>query len=578
MAAAAALCVCCGHARRGPAEYFAIQSRGVPVGWLSRVDLGPRRDSAGPFVVTGCRLYVRRWADGRGVVSDELAVVAARRPDRPVHYLSGRWGGGAFRYRLGRSWHLKIVDEFGNVAESRGARPPAFVTFEGAPLPLATAPREPNRTNLTALELTSGRTSSYRGRDAGGFWTGRGADNYVRVWFDADGAVVNYVDGTGYGTSPSAEPQRPRGFLYQSPAVAYLPFILPPRPTALRLHLPVAATTSRPPDPGDLSRAGQSFDGRVAGNIITGTFTVEPSQQAPLESAAEDPDAAPWGWWPAVEGRGELERLAASYRRQGKSVRFATGLGVFAGNLLAGYDWLEVDGRAVAAPGRPVPQLRVALATAAEPATLTKFALAGEPKVEGRGAHPITAEIPGLKNAAELFYEIYCGGAPAGGLAAWYEKSPPHPPAVYIYGEIFDRVVEGVTPCEPLRGVSPTSADGPAFAEFIALGAAVAVPAEDAKPPFEFCVPAGGRPARVTWQGFQAVVVGGERFLGRVFRLEPGPFRACYTYDGILVALEWHNFAARLASLPARAAPAAEAVPAAATTETGGVAPAGDSE
>jgi len=309
-----------------------------------------------------------------------------------------------------------------------------------------------------------------------------------------------------------------------------------------------------------LTRPGQNFSGRVTGNIAAGTFTLEPTGQPSFENAPPELATAERGAWPHLHGEGELERLAAFYRARGKSVRVVTGLGLFRGNLLAPYDWLEVEGRAFAAPGRPVPQLRIALATSEEPATLIKFALADEPKVEGRGARAIAADIPGIKNRAELFYDIYCAGAPAGELAAWYEKPPKEPAAVLVYGEILGRVVEGVTACIPPCGAPPRNPNGPAFGELIALGGAVAVADEDDPPPYEFSFPAvGGRPGRARWRGFKAVAVGGESRMCRVYELEPGPFRAYYTYDGVLTRLEYRNFVARLSSFPprrpARAAP-----------------------
>ncbi len=561
LAAGTAVFFCCGLPEREGPEYFAIRYRGTTVGRLERLEVGERRDASGPFVVTECRLALRRWADGRGVVDDELTLVAARRPAQTAFYLAGRWNGGEFRYRRGNSWYYNLVDEFGNVTEKRGRRAPSFLTFRGVPLPIATARHLSESAALTSLELTSGRVSPYRGRGEGRSWTGLGREGrYVRFTFAADGAVVNYTDAAGVATCPANGPPRPRGFLYKNTELLYLPFIIPPASKATRLLLPLTARLSRPLRPEDLARPGQTFSGRVTGNIVAGTFTLEPAGQPSLENAPPDLATAERGAWPHLHGEGELGRLAAFYRARGKSVRVVTGLGLFRGNLLAPYDWLEVEGRGVGAPGRPVPRLRVALATSEEPATLTKFALAGEAKAEGRGARAIAAEIPGIKNRAELFYDIYCAGARAGSVAAWYEKPPKEPAAVLVYGEILGRVVEGGTTCIPPCGAPPHKPIGPAFGELIALGAAVAVADEDDAPPYEFCFPAvEGRPARAKWQGLKAVVVGGESRMCRVYELEPGPFRAYYTYDGVLVALEWHNFAARLSSFPprrpARAAP-----------------------
>jgi hypothetical protein len=563
LAAGAAVFFCCGLPEREGPEYFAIRYRSTTTGRLERLEVGERRDASGPFAVTECRLRLRRWADGRGVVDDELTLVAARRPAQTAFYVAGRWDGGEFRYRRGDSWHFKLVDEFGNVTETRGRRAPSFVTFRGVPLPIATARRRPKAATLTSLELTSGRVSPYRGRGDGRSWTGLGREGrYVRFTFAADGAVVNYSDAAGVATCPANAPPRPSGFLYKNTELLYLPFIIPPASKATRLHLPLTARLSRPLRPEDLARPGQNFSGRVTGNIVAGTFTLEPASQPSLENAPADLAPAERGAWPHLHGEGELGRLAAFYRARGESVRVVTGLGLFRGNLLAPYDWLEIEGRGVGAPGRPVPRLRVALATSEEPATVIKFALAGEPKVEGRGARAIAAEIPGIKNRAELFYDIYCAGARAGGVAAWYEKSPKEPATVLVYGEILGKVVEGVAACIPPLGAPPNEPNGPAFAELIALGAAVAVAAEDDPPPYEFCFPAdGGRPARARWRGLKAVVVDGERRDCRVYELEPGPLRAYYTYDGVLTGLECRGFVARLSSFPprtpARAAPPA---------------------
>lgn len=554
LAACTAVFLCCAVPQKEEGEYFAIRYRGKTAGRLERLEAGKRRDASGPFVVTECRLRLRRWADGRGVVDDELTLVAARRPAQTAFYIAGRWNGGEFRYRRGGSWRFKLIDEFGNVTEKRGRRVPSFVTFRGVPLPIATARRRPKRPTLTSLELTSGRVSPYRGRGDGRSWTGLGREGrYVRFTFAADGAVVNYTDAAGVATCPANGPPRPRGFLHKNTELLYLPFIIPPASKATRLHLPLTARLSRPLRPEDLTRPGQNFSGRVTGNIVAGTFALEPAGQPSLENAPADLAPAERGAWPHLHGEGELARLAAFYRARGKSVRAVTGLGLFRGNLLAPYDWLEVEGRGVGAPGRPVPRLRVALATSEEPATVVKFALAGEPKVEGRGARAIAAEIPGIKNRAELFYDIYCAGARAGGVAAWYEKPPKEPATVLVYGEILGRVVEGVTACIPPCGAPPYEPDGPAFAELIALGAAVAVADEDDAPPYEFCFPAvEGRPARARWRGLKAVVVGGKSRMCRVYELEPGPFRAYYTYDGVLTRLECRDFVARLSSFPPR--------------------------
>ncbi len=313
-----------------------------------------------------------------------------------------------------------------------------------------------------------------------------------------------------------------------------------------------------------MTRPGQYFSGRVAGNIVTGTFTLEPAGQPYLENAPPGLAPARAGPWPHLQGEGELERLGAYYRARGKSVRVITGLGLFGGNLLAPYDWLEVEGRGVAAPGRPIPQLRVALAKSTEPLTLAKFALAGDAAAEGRGAQPIAPAVPGLTRAAELVYAIFHGAAPAGEITARYEAAPKKPPAVLLTGDVFGQPVATATSGLRLgaAGPRPVRARPSPLGEAIALGAAVAVPGEGAKPPYEFYFPAGaGRPGRAKWQGLKAVVVGGESRACHVYELEPGPFRAYYTYDGVLTRLECRDLVARLTSFPPRARPRTFAAP-----------------
>jgi len=559
LAAGAAVFLCCAPPGGETPEYFAVRSRGAVVGWISRDELGPRRDSSGAFAAAECRLHLRRWADGPGVVEDELALVAARRPGEPAYHVAGRWEGGEFHYRRGGSWHFKLIDEFGNVTESRGAEAPSFITFKGIALPVATSRDGGRAPTITGLDVATGRVSRYRGRGDGRSWTGRGDADYVRVTFGSEGTVSNYVNGN-LNVSRARRRPRPRAFLYRKPSWAYLPFVLPPKPKAVRLNLPLTARLSRPARVEDLTNPGQTFDGVATCNVVDGTFTLEPYLQPSLEPAAGAFAPAGRETWPGIQGAGELERLAASYRAAGKTVRFCAGLGLFAGNLLSSYDWLEVDGRPVAAPGRPMPQLRIALAASEEPATVIKFAVAGEPEVDGSDARAIAAEIPGLKNGAEFFYTIYCAGTPAGGIAAWYEKTAKEPAVVYTRGEIFGRAVGGVGRCEPICGVSPDAPRNPGLAEFIALGAAVAVPREDDAPPYEFCFPAAAGPGRAKWQGFKPVVAADERLLCREYLLEPGPLRACYTHDGILTRLEWHDYSARLAAFPRRA-PAYESRP-----------------
>jgi hypothetical protein len=407
--------------------------------------------------------------------------------------------------------------------------------------------------------VADGRIRRYLGRGDGRAWAGRGDAEYVRIAFGAEGAVSNCVIG-GLRVSRARYRPRPRAFLYRKPCRAYLPFILPPKPRAVRLSLPLTARLSRPARADDLTKAGQTFDGVTACNVVIGTFTLEPYLQPPLEPAAGDFAPAGRETRPGIRGAGELERLAASYRAAGRSVRFCAGLGLFAGNLLASYDWLEVDGRPVAAPGRLAPRLRVALATSEEPATVIAFAVAGDPEFKGPDARAMAAEIPGLKNGAEFSYTIYYAGTPAGDVAVFYDKTAKEPAVVHTYGEIFGRGVEGAGRCEPVCGAPPDTARTPGLAKFVALGAAVVVPDEDDAPPYEFCFPGAGGPGYAQWQGFKPVVAAGERRLCREYLIEQGPVRACYTQDGILTRLEWRGYAARLAAFP-RPAPARDTRP-----------------
>ncbi len=558
-AAVAAVFLSCGPLATQTREYFALRSGGEVVGWTSRAELGPRRDGRGTFFATACRLRVRRWADGLGVADDELALTAARRPGEPAHYVAGRWPGGEFRYRAGDSWALRIRDEYGNVAEIRGERAPSFLTFRGAPLPIPTARDAAGGPALTSLDVATGRSSRYLGRGNGRSWTGAGDAGYVRASFDGEGAVAAYV-GPGLTVRRVREPPQPRRFLHHSSPVVYLPFVLAAGPNATRVTLPITARLSRPVRPEELTGPGQTFAGATAGGVIDGTFTIEPYLQPPLAAASADVEPAGWESWPEIQGTGGLERLGASRRAAGEGVRYFAGLGIFAGNLLAPYYWLEAGGRAVGPPGRPIPAVRVTLASSAEPATLITFALSGEPKAEGPGARAVLPEIPGLKNEAELFYGLYYAGAPAGGAAALYDRPTKEEPAlVYTYGEFLGRTVEGVAACTVPSGAPPNDPRAPALAEFVALGAAAAAADEDDPPPYEFSFPGPDGPGRATWQGFKPIIVAGERLTCRVFRLEPGRVRAYYTYDGILARLEWGNYVARLTALPRAATAGARA-------------------
>jgi hypothetical protein len=89
LAAVAAVFLSCGPRDTPPREYFTVRSRGDAVGRISRGEPAPRRDFRGAFVLTAYRLQVRRWDDERGVVDDELALTAARRPGKPARAIPG---------------------------------------------------------------------------------------------------------------------------------------------------------------------------------------------------------------------------------------------------------------------------------------------------------------------------------------------------------------------------------------------------------------------------------------------------------------------------------------------------------
>ena len=554
-AALTAVVLCCAAPRTGAPDYFVIKQRGIPVGWLELASPDERRDAEGPFLVTRCRARVRRWADGRGLVEEEMTLVAARRPGEPAYRIAGRWSGGEFRYRAADNWQLRIEDEFGNVVQRRGAERPSFVSFMEAPLPIPTARSAPPRSgpNMKSLELTDGRVYSYRGRGNGRSWSGAGPSGYVRADFGADGAVRTYADAAGLTVAPASGVPRVEGVRHEKPKGLLLPCVVSSGARRGIVALPLEVRLSEPLDPGDLNRPGQSFDGDVSGDALTGTFYLEPSSQPPLDAPPERFGACGPGRFPELLGGEELERMAAWYRAQGKYVRFATGAGLFAGNLLAPYRWLEVEGRAVAAPGRPLPRCRVAFAVSDAPAALDYLALTAEPEAAGPGCRT-TAWLPAaLKDGAELHYDVYRGGARAGELVAWYSAPPKEIPAVLLDGEIAGLPVGDAAfyaPIEPgrmrvMRGLPPS------VGEIFSLGAALAVPAGDDEPPYEFCFPvAASGFARAHWSGARPVVANSERRVCSVYRLEPGPYTAYYTYNGLLARLEWDRYALQLRSYP----------------------------
>jgi hypothetical protein len=440
---------------------------------------------------------------------------------------------------------LTLRDEFGNVAAVRGSEAPGAVTFRGLPLPLSTAPPRPRR-ELTTLELTSGRGRRCRGAGDGRRWVGWGPSSTQAFAFDADGAVRRYAAGDGLSVEPTATAPTIRGVWRRTITPVLLSY-LPRRTEPIRLSL--AARLSAPVRPDVLTRPGQTFDGDVMGKRVRGTFTLAAADQPPL-SAPPPPFAPPRGEaYPTVEAPDELERLAAYYRAEGKTARYATGLGLFAGNVLVSYAWLEVDGVPVAAPGLPLPRARVTLALASDPAAVVRFALIPEPESEGKKAAPAEAGVPGLRAQAELLYEAFYAGAPAGALAVAYERGDEGPPSWLAYGEMLGHEVEAAAAGDPLGREAPLEKIGPAspVLEFLSLGGVVARSPGDPAPG-EFCFPLGREWVRARRRGVAAVVVDLEYRRCELYAVDPGGYRAYYTPDGLLTGLTWGPYEMRLTS------------------------------
>lgn len=560
LAAFAAVFFSCRAGDTTAPHAYVIRQGGVPVGRIMIRELGARRDGGGDLLLSEYRAEVARWADGLGVVADELCMLAARRPGRPVHYVSGVWNGGSFRYRCGRGWTLRGEDEFGNAIAVSGAPAPAVLTFRGAALALA-AGGPAARDTLTSLELTDGRVSAYRGRRASTGWTGRGGAGDVWVGFGPGGEAVRYAGPAGITVGPAATAVERTGFLFRRPALRYLPLIFRGPPAADgEIELPLSAHLSAPAAAADLTAAGQTFAGTAAGTFISGTFKITPGAQPPLRPArlarAADGGAsfAPGGWspWPAVEGDGELARLAAAYRAEGRRPTFVGGVGLFAGNVLAPYEWLEVGSEAVAAPGRPVPRWRVLLDRSPVPARVITFAPAGELKC--RGAAAVAPAVPGLKDGDNLVYVLYYRGAAAGSVTLRYDAAAPEPPVIAQSGVFLGAASESLTwGAFNVEGVLREATGGAgAVAELAALGSATATPRPDMPPPSEFAIPLAGAPLplRCRWRGPASLAVGAGVTAVRIYEVEPGDVAAYYTYDGILVRVRAGALEARLMQLP----------------------------
>jgi len=584
VAAFAAVFFACRADEVAGTRAYVIRQRGVPVGWVINRDLGIRRDGAGELALSEYRAEIARWADGVGVVAEELRFLAARRPGGPVYYLNGTWSGGSFRYRRGRGWTLNGEDEFGNAVLNSGTEPPAVVTFRGAALAVPTAGPS-RRDTLTGLELTDGRVTVFRGRRASTGWAGRGVGGDVWVGFGEQGEVARFAGPDNITTGPAASIIERSGFLHRRPILRYLPTVFRAPSTADgEIVLPLSARLSAPTAVEDLTAAGQTFAGTAVGTFVSGVFTLTPAAQTPLGSArparAADGGAsfapAPWYPWPAIEGDGELGRLAAAYRAEGRAPVFVSGVGLFAGNVLAPYEWLQVGAEAIAAPGRPIPRWRVALGRGPAPARVTEFALAGEPKA--RGAAAIAPTVPGLKDGDALVYTVYHRGAVAGLFTLRYDAAPPGPPVIVEDGEFLGAPSESITWGAFNVGGAVREATGgeDAFAELAALGSVVATARPDLAPPDEFAIPLAGSPLPLygRWRGVTTIAAGAGLATVRVFELEPGAVQAYYTYDGVLARVRVGALEARLLELPRyRAGASAAQTGATATGEAAEAAP-----
>ncbi|MGD8717675.1 MAG: hypothetical protein PVH29_02525 [Candidatus Zixiibacteriota bacterium] len=538
---------------------------------MTLAELGERRDARGPYAVTACRVTRRRFAGpARGIEADELALAAARRPGEAAYYIRGRYSGGEFRFRRGNSWRITVEDEFGNVLKNAGDGDPDFLTFRGTPLPVSVAVRPGVGSLMTSVEVTTGRVSRYLGRGDGRAWAGRAEEGYVRVAFDEDGAVEKYATAAGATLAPAGGAPSPLAVCHERPRYVVLPEVIYGAAAAVPRRVPLVAELSRSPGITAPERPGQMFDGTISGNVISGEFILDPSAQTPLAPAAGYAPAAVDGFWPRIQNEGELERLAASYRAEHKSVRFVTGLGLFCGNLLAEYEWLDVDGDPVAAPARPVPDARIALAAGERRVGLKYFAV-GEIEPVGRGARRKAGATFGLRDEAELVYRAHVSGASAGEILVRYECPADEAPALYLFGEVFGQRLEAAAFGEPAgpEGFRTWGGRPAAFATYVAAGKVVAVPDEDAKPPAGFVIgTADGGLTRFRWRRMATALAGREIRTCRVYDVEPYALRAYYTYDGVLARLEGRDFRLSLEAYPARrprraaGAPAAETPPA----------------
>jgi len=554
-AASAAVLFACGRRETAAPTVYMISQGPACVGEVRRFADQEREDADGSFLLSRCELTLRRWEDGAGVVTDELRLLAARRPGGPVYYASGEWGRGSFRYRTGRaSWRLAVRDEFGNAAETRGPGTPTLLTFRGIALPLPAAAGPPG-SRATFVELADGRAESVWGHASRREWTGRRRLESIWFAYDDDGAPIVFRGADGLALRPGSGRGRPAGFVHSPAKLVFLPLVFRPGPGGARVRIPLTARLSAPTDAAALAAPGQLFTGEHAAGFVTGVFAVDPAAQTPLAPArlaAFAPRA--WGPWPEIEGAGALARLAAKCRAQGRDVTYCAGLGLFAGNVLAAYEWVEADGVPLAAPGRPVPQWRVTLGRGNAPASLEAFALAGKPEATGPGVSAFAAGIPALGAGAGMDYRVYKGGVAAGDFAVWYEAAPNQPPFLFYHGEVMGRTLEGVAPASLWADGEPVPLDAGAasLAAFVAVGGATATARAETAPPYEFCWPLARGVGRARWLGVKPVAVGDDVLACRVYAIEPGGFLAYYTYQGVLVRLDWARYSVRLVADPLR--------------------------
>lgn len=526
-------------------QYFIYYAGGLVGGvFVSRIE--GRADAAGTFEAAKVKVVFRRWADGRGAVTEELRFVLSKRPNGGAFFVRGEGTCGAFRGRLSpRRCRFVFVDEFGNSRVLTTPSPPAVFTYRGVVLPVSVA--VPRRL-FSTLDLATGEVSQWRGRwgNNGRAWWGGAPLTFIR--FAPDGAPISFVRADGLTLAADFRPCRV-SFAFSRPRLAYLPIIIHPSRRAESLQIQLTARLAGSARVADLTAPGQTFAGTVVGETVAGVFTLKMADLPSFRSAAwEDAAPAAWGAWPTAEDAAadEVSRLARRYAAVGKNAVVVSGFGVFAGNVLAPYYWLEVGGETVAAPGRPVPTAAIALARGPKPVGVVSFSV-----LDARAAG-VASSLLGSKGALpwrSLTYALYRGGAYAGRVEIKVTGVAPNR-VICCRGDLFGARWEEVWPEEL---VSSCPAGGPlpfSFAAFATAGRLVGVRRESDPPPYEFCWPAvGPTPARMRWLGIKPVIIGEEYYLARVYRADPPAVTAYYSYDGVLLRLDGPGFTARLTAV-----------------------------